>query len=53
MTAVEEELAALKRRIGELEVALKARTANPAPPAEAAALGDGVRSGKRRTGRPG
>jgi len=37
MTAVEEELEALKRRIGELEVALKARAANNAPPAEAAA----------------
>ena len=38
MTAVEEELEALKRRIGELEVALKARAANAAPPAEAPVL---------------
>ena len=39
ITAVEEELEALKRRIGELEVALKARAANNAPVAEAAAAG--------------
>jgi hypothetical protein len=37
MTAVEEELEALKRRIGELEVAVKARAPNAAPAAESAA----------------